>query len=182
MDWGTLVATVSGGFIAISGTVLADHLRRRHENDRGAAERRRAVYIEFISAVGDCHSRLRQIAQDQDTATDPDRAARAALSETAVHEVRERFFIDASADVAGAGQAMFAQLRAVQRVVGTGAGHTSAAFHEAYHPYLDRVWAYRVAVREELQDRTFSPASFGWDDWDGKDRCPICRDELTVGA
>ncbi|MET9093532.1 CchlQ [Streptomyces cyaneofuscatus] len=182
MDWGTLVATVSGGFIAISGTVLADHLRRRHENDREAAERRRAVYIEFISAVGDCHSRLRQIAQDRDAATDPDGAARAALSETAVHEVRERFFIDASADVAGAGQAMFAQLRAVQRVVGTGAGHTSAAFHEAYHPYLDRVWAYRVAVREELRDRTFSPASFGWDDWDGKDRCPICRDELTMGA
>ncbi|MGA5469782.1 hypothetical protein ACPCUK_13320 [Streptomyces arboris] len=67
-------------------------------------------------------------------------------------------------------------------MVGTGAGHTSAAFHDAYHPSLDRVWAYRVAVRKELQDRTSSPASFGWEDWDGKDRCPICRDELTVGA
>jgi len=50
------------------------------------------------------------------------------------------------------------------------------------YPYLDRVLAYRVAVRRELGDRTFSPASFGWDAWDGRDRCPICRDELTVGA
>ncbi|MFE7483830.1 CchlQ [Streptomyces sp. NPDC012600] len=182
MDWGTLVATVGGGFIAISGTVLADHLRQRHEKDRGAAERRRAVYIEFISAVGECHSRLRQIAQDQDTSLDPDRAARTALSEAAVHEVRERLFIDASAEVAGAGQAMFARLRAVQRVVATGATPTSAAFHDAYHPYLDAVWAYRVAVRKELEGRTFAPESFGWDAWDGKGRCVICQGELTVGA
>ncbi|MFF3825920.1 CchlQ [Streptomyces griseus] len=182
MDWGTLVATVSGGFLAISGTLLADRLRQRHERDRGAQERRRAVYIEFIAAVGRCHTRLRGIAQAQDPAVDPDLAARAAFDEAAVHEVRERFFIDASADVAGAGQAMFQQLRAVQHVVGTGATHTSQAFHDAYHPYLDRVWAYRTAVRGELKDRAFSPASFGWDAWDGRERCPVCRGELTAGA
>ncbi|MFJ9111246.1 hypothetical protein [Streptomyces sp. NPDC102283] len=123
MDGGTLVATVSGVFIAVSGTVLADRLRQRHEKDRGAQERRRAVYIEFIAAAGRCHTRLRGIAQAQGPAVDPDLPARAAFDEAAVHEVRERFFIDASADVAGAGQAMFQQLRPVQRVVGTGATH-----------------------------------------------------------
>ncbi|MFE7003038.1 CchlQ [Streptomyces griseus] len=153
MDWGTLVATVSGGFLAISGTLLADRLRQRHERDRGAQERRRAVYIEFIAAVGRCHTRLRGIAQAQDPAVDPDLAARAAFDEAAV-----------------------------QRVVGTGATHTSQAFHDAYHPYLDRVWAYRTAVRGELKDRAFSPASFGWDAWDGRERCPVCRGELTAGA
>ncbi|MEV7111070.1 hypothetical protein [Streptomyces anulatus] len=44
------------------------------------------------------------------------------------------------------------------------------------------VWAYRVAVRGELKDLTFSPASFGWDAWDGRERCPVCREELTAGA
>nr|ADM87296.1 CchlQ [Streptomyces subtropicus] len=112
----------------------------------------------------------------------PDLAARAAFDEAGVHEVRERFFIDASAQVAGAGQAMFQQLRAVQRVVGSGAAHTSAAFHDAYHPYLDLVWAYRVSVRGELKDRAFSPESFGWEAWDGRERCPVCRGELTTGA
>ncbi|MET7415182.1 CchlQ [Streptomyces rubiginosohelvolus] len=176
MDWGTLIATVSGGFIAISGTVLADRLRQRHERDREADERRRSVYIEFIAAVGKCHTRLRGIAQAQDPGVDPDLAARAALDEAGVHEVRERFFIDASAQVAGAGQAMFQQLRAVQRIVGSGATHTSSAFHDAYHPYLDLVWAYRVSVRGELKDRAFSPESFGWEAWDGRERCPVCRD------
>ncbi|MGY4988591.1 hypothetical protein [Streptomyces nigrescens] len=52
MDWGTPAATPGGGGIAISGTVLADYLRHRHERDRGAEARRRAVYIEFISAAG----------------------------------------------------------------------------------------------------------------------------------
>ena len=70
MDWGTLVATVSGGSIAITGTVLADYLRHRREDDRGVGARRRTVYIEFIRAAGVCHARLRQIAQNPDGETD----------------------------------------------------------------------------------------------------------------
>lgn len=57
MDRGTLVATVSGGSIAITGTVPADCLRHRREDDRGVGARRRTVYIEFISAAGVCHAR-----------------------------------------------------------------------------------------------------------------------------
>ncbi|GFE19473.1 hypothetical protein Sgleb_75200 [Streptomyces glebosus] len=180
MDWGTLVATLGGGGIAISGTVLADYLRHRHESDRGAETRRRAVYIEFISAAGVCHARLRQLAQDPGAEADLEAATRAALSEAAIHEVRERLFIDATTTVAGAGQAMFQQLRLLQRVVATGASLTSPAFHDVYHPYLAAVWAYRVAVRTELEGLPLSPAVFGWDGWDGKDRCAIC-DEAGAG-
>lgn len=190
MDWGTLVATVCGGSIAISGTVLADYLRHRHEEDRGVGARRRAVYIEFISAAGACHTRLRQIAQSSGQSTgqssgaevDLDAATRAALSDAAIHEVRERLFIDATTAVASAGQAMFEQLRALQRVVAAGASPASPAFHDAYHPYLDTVWTYRATVRHELEGRPLSPAAFGWDGWDGKDRCPICQGTAAAGA
>ncbi|MEU8686378.1 CchlQ [Streptomyces sp. NPDC048611] len=174
MDWGTLVATLGGGGIAIAGTVLADHLRHRHENDRGAEARRRTVYIEFIKAAGVCHARLRQVAQDPDAEADLAAAARAAVSEAAIHEVRERLFIDATTTVASAGQTMFEHLRILQRVVASGASSASPAFHDAYHPYLAAVWAYRVAVRGELEGLALSPAAFGWDGWDGKDRCAIC--------
>ncbi|MFB6438273.1 CchlQ [Streptomyces sp. NPDC056411] len=176
MDWGTLVATVSGGLIAISGTVFADRLRHRHETDRNSETRRRAVYIEFIGAAGVCHARLRQIAQDPEAEDDVAVAARGALREAGIHEVRERLFIDASTAVAGAGQVMFERLRAVQRVVAGGARQTSAAFHDVYHPYLDAVWAYRVAVRRELEGGDFAPAAFGWEEWDGRDRCAVCRE------
>ncbi|UZJ30554.1 CchlQ [Streptomyces endophytica] len=175
MDWGTLVATVSGGLIAISGTVFADQLKQRHEKARSSAERRRAVYIEFISAAGVCHARLRQIAQGAGDGAENESAARAALTDAGIHEVRERLFIDASTAVAGAGQAMFERLRALQRAVAEGAGHSSRAFHDVYHPYLEAVWAYRVAVREELEGRFLAPATFGWEEWDGTDRCPVCR-------
>ncbi|AOP44942.1 CchlQ [Streptomyces lydicus] len=175
MDWGTLVATVSGGLIALSGTVLAEKLRRRHEDDRSSETRRRAVYVEFITAAGVCHARLRQLAQDPDAEADLEAAARLALADAAIHEVRERLFIDATTEIAGAGQAMFERLRALQRVVATGAWQTSPAFHDVYHPYLDAVWAYRVAVRQELEDGSFSPTAFGWEAWDGKDRCAVCR-------
>jgi hypothetical protein len=169
------VATASGGFLAISGTVLADYLRHRHEDDRGLGARRRPVYIEFIAAVGVSHARLRQIAVAPGEGADREAASRAALSEAAVYEMRERLFIDASTAVAGAGQTMFEQLGVLRRVVATGAGPASRVFHDACHPYLDAVWAYRVAVRRELEGASLAPADFGWDGWDGKDRCPICR-------
>ncbi|WP_371529783.1 CchlQ [Streptomyces sp. NBC_01283] len=190
MDWGTLVAAVSGGSIAITGTVLADHLRNRHETGRGLSARRRAVYIEFISAAEACHSRLRQIAQTAraesgeggDEGGDLDVVTRAALAEAAIYEVRERLFIDASADVAGAGQVMFERLRTLRSVVATGASQTSPAFHAAYHPYIGSVWSYRVAVRKELDGQSLSPAAFGWAGWDGRDRCPVCQGPDGGGA
>lgn len=182
MDWGTLVATASGGFLAISGTVLADYLRHRHESDRGVGERRRAVYIEFITAAEACHARLRQIAQAPGIEVDLATATRAALSDAAIYEARERLFINATTAVASAGQAMFEQLRAFQRAVAAGAELTSPAFHDAYHPYIGMVWAYRVAVRKELEGQSFSPAAFGWDRWDGKDRCPMCHGAVVTGT
>ncbi|MGX1755459.1 CchlQ [Streptomyces lydicus] len=182
MDWGTLLATLSGGVIAISGTVLADHLRHRHEGERTSEARRRAVYIEFITAAGVGHARLRQIAQSPEAEADLAAATRAALSDAGIHEVRERLFIDATTDIAGAGQAMFERLRVLQRVVGEGARQTSPAFHDAYHPYLDAVWAYRVAVREELEGTSFGPSAFGWEEWDGTDRCAVCRREAAAAG
>ncbi|ARF59078.1 CchlQ [Streptomyces gilvosporeus] len=176
MDWATLVATVSGGLVAISGTVLADHLRHRHDSDRSVETRRRAVYIEFITAAGVCHTRLRRIAQAPQAETDLDAATRAALNDAELYEVRERLFIDATTAVAGAGQAMFERLGALRRAVAAGAAQHSRAFHDAYHPYLAAVWAYRVAVRKELEGLPLSPGDFGWEEWDSRDRCALCAE------
>ncbi|MFF1477492.1 CchlQ [Streptomyces sp. NPDC058301] len=182
MDWGTLVATLSGGSIAISGTVLADFLRHRREDERGVGARRRAVYLEFITAAEACFARLRHLAQSPGEEPDLDAATRAAVRESGIQEVRERLFIEASTKVAGAGQGMFEHLRALRKAVATGAGPSSPVFHDAYHPYIAAVWAYRVAVREELEGQSLSPAAFGWGRWDGKDRCPVCRQAAVVGA
>ncbi|WP_199547171.1 CchlQ [Streptomyces sp. N35] len=172
MDWGTLIAAVSGGSLAMAGTVLADHLRHRHEQDRGLGERRRAIYLDFIAAAETCHSRLRAL---QSTARE-ERAeeSRGALTASGIYEARERLFIDASTRVAGAGQAMFEQLRRLQRTVGEGAEPDSAAYHDAYHSYIGSVWDYRVAVRGELDGKALAPAEFGWQRWDGRDRCELC--------
>jgi phosphotransferase system IIB component len=182
MDWGTLAGAVSGGALAMAGTVLADRLRHRYEADRGSGERRRTAYLEFITAAEACHTRLRAIAKDRGAAADPEPAARAALNEAGIYEARERLFLEATTGVAGAGQAMFEQLRALQRAVAGGAGTDSAAFHDVHHPYIGAVWAYRVAVREELEGQPLAPADFGWGRWDGTDRCPMCRPAAAAGA
>jgi hypothetical protein len=182
VDWGTLAATMSGAVIAICGTVLADRLRTRHDDDRGLQGRRREAYIEFISAAGAAHTQLRQLAQDAGAGADLEAASRTALTDARLYEVRERLYIDASPAVAGAGQAMFERLRALRRTVAAGAALSSPAFHDAYHPYIEAVWAYRTAVRGELEGGSLSPGVFGWTAWDGRERCPLCRPDLIGTA
>ncbi|MEV0495641.1 CchlQ [Streptomyces atratus] len=133
------------------------------------------MYIEFIAAAGAAHTQLRQLAQVPDAATDLESASRAALADARLYEVRERLFIDAGATIAGAGQAMFEQLRALRSAVAAGAPVSSPAFH----PYIAAVWAYRVAVRDELEGHSLSPAVFGWHAWDGRERCPLCSRNLA---
>ncbi|MEV7414763.1 CchlQ [Streptomyces sp. NPDC089919] len=170
-----MVATLGGGLIAIGGTVLADRLRTGREHHRGLQARRRDVYTEFIAAAGSAHAELRRLAEYGAGAAGLEEATRAALAEARIYEVRERLFIDASARIAGAGQTMFERLRGLRRTVAEGAGISSPAFHDVYHPYLDAVWAYREAVRDELEGRALTPAAFGWSAWDGRERCPYCR-------
>ncbi|GAU70573.1 hypothetical protein SSP35_20_00690 [Streptomyces sp. NBRC 110611] len=175
MEWGTLVATLGGGLIAIGGTVLADRLRTRQEHRRGLQGRRRDVYTEFIVAAGAAHTELRRLAQNGAEAIDLEEASRSALTDARIYEVRERLFLDASARIAGKGQTMFEHLRALRKAVAAGAGTSTPAFHDIYHPYLDAVWAYREAVRDELEGHVLTPADFGWSAWDGRERCPHCR-------
>ncbi|MGA4847439.1 CchlQ [Streptomyces sp. G5(2025)] len=181
MEWGTLVATLGGGLIAIAGTVLADRLRTRQEHRRALQARRRDVYTEFITAAGAAHTELRRLAsQNGAAAADVEEASRLALTNARVYEVRERLFLGASTRVAGMGQTMFEHLRALRRVVAAGADLSTPAFHDVYHPYLDAVWAYRKAVRDELEGHALTPADFGWSAWDGRERCPHCADRASA--
>src|SRR2546422_1073920 len=133
---------MGGALIAISGTLFADRLRTRHEDDRGLLSRRREVYIEFVTAAGTAHTELRQLAENPGGVADLEAASRAALTDARIYEVRERLYIDATSAVAGAGQTMFERLRALRRAVAGGAALDSPAFHDAYHPYIEAVWGY----------------------------------------
>ncbi|GAA4704008.1 hypothetical protein Prum_021940 [Phytohabitans rumicis] len=168
------MATIGGAAIAFTGTVLADRLRHRNEVDSSRRQRRRDLYVDFIVAAGLCHTRLRQLAEHNDSGTDQEQRSRAALTEAGIYEARERLFIDGTPAVTATGQTMFERLRALRRAVGNGAKMTSAEFHEAYHPYLAAVWAYRAAVRRELGSTALAPSTFGWPGWDGSETCSVC--------
>jgi len=76
---------------------------------------RRDAYLQFIGAAGTCHTRLREIAQDPGAVANLEEATRAALTDAAVYDARERLYIEASPAVAGKGQAMFEWLRELRR-------------------------------------------------------------------
>ncbi|MGQ4347962.1 hypothetical protein [Streptomyces sp. SAS_275] len=112
--------------------------------------------------------------------TNLEEASRLALTDARIYEVRERLFLDASPQIARAGQTMFERLRALRRTVAAGAGILAHAFHDNYHPSLDAVWAYRNAVRNELEGHALSPTDLGWSAWDGRERCPDCRQHTVL--
>ncbi|MEV7374551.1 hypothetical protein AB0O51_27185 [Streptomyces sp. NPDC090301] len=49
----------------------------------------------------------------------------------------------------------------LRRAVAASTGISTPAFHDVYHPYLDAVWAYREAVRNELEGYDLTPTVFG---------------------
>ncbi|MEV5751546.1 hypothetical protein AB0L00_27300 [Actinoallomurus sp. NPDC052308] len=175
IEWTTLVATGSGAVIALAGTLLNDHLRDRRETRRGRQTRSRDLYAQFIVAAGACHTRLRQIAQEPGGQPDLDAVTRDALTEAGIHEIRERLFIDATENVAAAGQTLYERLRDLRRAVAEGASWSSREFHDVYHPYLDAAWGYRAAVRKELGSAPFVPSAFGWVTLNGAATCPVCQ-------
>jgi hypothetical protein len=174
LEWTTLIATGSGAVIALAGTFMNDHLRDRRETRRSRETRARDLYVEFIVAAGVCHTRLRRLAQESSSQFDLDTATRDALIEAGISEIRERLFIDASENVAAAGQALYERLRALRRAVAGGAPWSSREFHDVYHPYLDAAWSYRAAVRRELGSMPFAPSVFGWATLNGSATCPVC--------
>jgi hypothetical protein len=178
-EWTTLIATGSGAVIALTGTLLNDHLRDRRETRHGRQSRTRDLYAEFIVAAGICHTRLRQLAQDPGSRPDLETAVRDALIEAGIYEIRERLFIDASETVAAAGQTLYERLRDLRRAVANGASWSSREFHDVYHPYLDAAWGYRAAVRKELGSVPFAPSVFGWVTLNGTATCPVCLSIAT---
>lgn len=181
MEWATLLATGIGAVSALAGAILAEQVRHRRELQRGRQSRGRELYVEFITTAGVCHTRLRQLAEGGAGDVDLEAASRAALNDAGIYEAREKLFIDASDQVAGAGQAMFEGLRALRRVVASGATWSSLELHAVYHPYLDAVWQYRAAVRRELGAAPIEPSLFGWPTLNSLAICAVCQPALENG-
>jgi hypothetical protein len=58
MAWGTLGVAAVGAFFGIGATVITDVLRSRREKDQQWVDMKRLVYVRFLTALAQAHSRM----------------------------------------------------------------------------------------------------------------------------
>jgi hypothetical protein len=182
VDLTTLIATVAGAVIAIAGTVMADMLRRRdsrHQYD--FAERQRA-YTEMVLALGAGLEGLRGVAGGDVPGDELFDAAAGALGAAGVYAAREKFLMSAGPHVAQAGESAFEKLVGIRDVVRKGAQRGTPAFHDAYHPYAEMMWRFRLAVREDLGAPKLRVGDLNRADWSGRADCGVCNPLKAVAA
>ena len=150
VDWIPIVSTVGGAAIAISGTVMADLLRSRDNRHRDGYSKRRRAYVEIVLALGAGLEGLRHAARLE--APDDERVAASdkALSKAGVYVAREKILMTAAPKVAQAAEVAFDALIDVRDAVRRGARLRTPEFHAPYHPYAEKMWSLRTAIREDL--------------------------------
>jgi hypothetical protein len=174
VDWTPLISTVAGAAIAISGTVIADVLRRRDNRHRYSYGDRQRAYAEMVLALGAGLEALRNV----DTATaSPERllvTSSAAISKAGVYVAREKVLMSGAPKVVEAAEAAFDALIGVRRAVRDGAALRSIEYHDAYHPYEERMWRLRLAIRDDLNVSSLSTHDLDRADWSGRATCNVC--------
>jgi hypothetical protein len=180
VDWIPLVSTVAGAAIAISGTVMADQLRRRDNRHRYSYAERQRAYSEMVLALGAGLEGLRGVAAAEIPAEKLAGAASGALSKAGLYPAREKILMTASAKVALAAEMTFDTLIAIREAVLAGAATHSREFHDAYHPYSERMWQLRMAIRTDLGAPYLNPDDLHRKDASSRERCTVCNPQVKV--
>jgi hypothetical protein len=174
VDWTPLISTVAGAAIAISGTVMADLLRRRDNRHRYSYTARQRAYAEIVLALGAGLEALRNV----DTTATPERLlvmSSTAMTKAGVYVGREKVLMTGVPKVVEAAEAAFDALIGVRQVVRAGAALRSLEYHDAYHPYEERMWRLRLAIRDDLNVSRLSIRDLDRADWSGRGTCRVCN-------
>jgi hypothetical protein len=171
MDWTPLVSTVAGAAIAFGGTVVADQLRRRDSRHRYSYGERQRASMEMVLALGAALERLRAVGGTEARAGKLRFATSDAMTKSGVYTAREKLLMCATPSVARASEDAFAALVAVRDAVRDGAGPRTPVFHDAYHPYAEKMWDLRTAIRDDLGAPRIDWDAIGRDD---RTTCDVC--------
>jgi hypothetical protein len=179
MDLLPLIATAVGAVIALSGTLLADVRRDRRQRDRDDERFRRETYVDFVLALNAAHNGLRDVGDSATPADDRRAAVNRAIAEAGLFAARERLLMTAPASLVEAGETTFARLIAIRTAITGGAKTRSQEYHDAYHPFAEALWRFRLAVRTDFRQQPFTPESVDHTSWSELEDCAFCGRAAT---
>src|SRR5207237_444111 len=88
-----------------------------------------------------------------------------------VYPVREQLLVTGTPEQLTAGETAFRRLIDVRNVVRAGATLGSARYHDAYHPFAEAMWRFRLTIRADLGQPDLAPEVLDHVDWTDRDRC-----------
>lgn len=179
MDLLPLIATVTGAVIALSGALLAEVRRDRRQRDRDYEQVRRETYVDFALALNAAHGGLREVGESSVRAEARWAAVNRAVDEAGLYGARERLLMTATAPLVKAGETAFLRLMAVRTAIRDGAMTRSQEYHDAYHPFAEALWRFRLAVRSDFRQPAFAPESVDRTSWSERDNCAFCSGSVT---
>jgi hypothetical protein len=152
MEWSTLLATLAGGAVALSSSLLVDRARSHRGQREQWLRTRLEVYVDFLAELSKAYESLWALAREEYEIVDraPDAAARLILRSGGIFQTRQRLIILASQKVRSTGDMAFNDLMKARSVVGAGARSDSPEFKAANLSYRSSMDALREAIRGEL--------------------------------
>ncbi|AVT28196.1 hypothetical protein C6361_00305 [Plantactinospora sp. BC1] len=174
MDLLPLLATAVGAVIALSGTLLTDVRRDRRQRVRDDEQVRREVCVDFVLALNLAHAGLREVGEASVPADERRAAVSRVIHEAGLYGARERLLVAATAPLVKAGETVFGRLVAIRTVIRAGARTNSREYHDAYHPFAEALWQFRMSVRADFGQPSFSPESVDRPSWSERESCAFC--------
>jgi hypothetical protein len=151
-----LIAAVVGAVIGVGSTLITDSVRARRDLDQKWADTKRLVYVRFLVAMTQAHSRMKVVALGQFPAAEKERAVRAAFHDDPEHAeakaVLRELAITAPDDVNRIAGETYECLRAIRDTLSR-PSITSAnpEYGVVNKPFWDKISALQGVMRADLQ-------------------------------
>jgi hypothetical protein len=158
MDIQTLIAAVVGAVIGVGSTLITDFVRSRRNADEKWMETKHLVYVRFLVAAAQAHSRIKVAALGDLEPAEKRKAVSAAFYDdpqgVEAKSILREMAITAPDDINKLALETYECLRAIRDVL----SRPSTTFDDPEYrtvskPFWDSIGALQVAMRDDLQPR-----------------------------
>lgn len=158
MAWGTLVAAALGAVFGFGSTLITDMARSRREDDRLWLDTKRLVYVRFLVALADGHSRMVVVALSGLTAEERLNAVHRAFHEDPQHSsaksVLREIGVTAPDTVYRQGLDVYKKLRDVRELLAQDSVTLETPeYHRTVVDFFASLEALQATMRDDLRSQ-----------------------------
>ncbi|QNP65929.1 hypothetical protein [Streptomyces genisteinicus] len=156
MEWGTLAVAAIGALFGIGATVITDAMRSRRERDQRWSEAKQLVYVRFLTALAQAHSRMVIVVSRGDAGETRRHAVHDAFHNDPQHagakSVLRELALVAPDHVHQVALPLYEQLRIIRNALGSeNIAVETPEYWNVVRPFFQKMEALQRVMRDDLQ-------------------------------